>query len=178
MQHVPPSKESELSLVQPASQIKTISSEVTAWEVKSNRLVCAGGGWGVAVAVSVGGEASAPLQICLIGFDFYNYRVIMAFSVQPCRSERQLLAHKHAVIAESEGLMEGLMQGRGRDGGIGNGLWLSSGYWVFDRTPGGHPSNNNRINGKGMLRMSVQWGAAVAFESLSDASVIVLSTTW
>lgn len=62
-------------------------------------------------------------------------------------------------------------------GGIANGLWLSSGYWVFDRTPGGQGSNNDRINGQGTMRMSAPRGAAVAFELPSDACVIVLSTT-
>lgn len=46
-----------------------------------------GGGDGVVVLLA----ASAPIQICLIGFDSHNYRVIMAFSSRPCRSEKQLL---------------------------------------------------------------------------------------
>lgn len=66
-------------------------------------------------------------------------------------------------------------------GGVGNGLWLSSGYWVFDRTPGGQGSNNDRINGQGTMRMSAQRGAAVAFELPSDAThnfVKALTCCW
>lgn len=37
------------------------------------------------------GGSICPIQICLIGFDFHNYRVIMAFSVTSYRSESQLL---------------------------------------------------------------------------------------
>ncbi len=122
------------------------------------------------------GGGGGPIQICLIGFDSHNYRVIMAFSTRPCRSERQLLRTPACcqMVYSRERATE---RGEREMGGIGNGLWLSSGYWVFDRTPGGQGSNNDRINGQGTMRMSAQREAAVAFELPSDASVIVLSTT-
>lgn len=120
------------------------------------------------------GWASAPIQICLIGFDSNNYRVIMAFSIQSCWIERQLLCAP--ACCQMVYSRKRARRKRGI-GGIGNGLWLSSGYWVFDRTPGGQGSNNDRINGQGTMRMSAQQGAAVAFELPSDASVIVLSIT-
>lgn len=48
------------------------------WEKRVNE------GWGE-------GGSICPIQICLIGFDSNNYRVIMAFSTRPRRSESQLL---------------------------------------------------------------------------------------
>lgn len=123
--------------------------------------------------------SSAPIQICLIGFDSHNYRVIMAFSSRPCWSEKQLLSTPTCcqIVYGTEWATEEREErwggGRWR---FCNGLWLSSGYWVFDRTPGGRGSNNDRINGQGTTRMSPQQGAAVAFELPSDASMIILST--
>lgn len=86
---------------------------------------------GLCVCVSVcvvGGRlvwaASAPIQICLIGFDSHNYRVIMAFSSGPRRSERQLL-HAAAccqMVCSGEGAGGGGAWGSPMD------FWLSSGY--------------------------------------------------
>ncbi len=101
----------------------------------------------------------------------------MAFSTSHVEVKSSCSAHPHAVrwfIAESERQSGEREKERG---GISNGLWLSSGYWVFDRTPGGQDNNNDRINGQGTMRMSAQQETAVAFELPSDASVIVPSIT-
>lgn len=62
-----------------------------------------------------------------------------------------------------------------RERGIASGLWISSGYWVLDRTPWDRGINNGRINGQGTMRMSAPQGACVAFEPASTANTMALS---
>lgn len=72
--------------------------------------------------------ASAPIQICLIGFDSHNYRVIMVFSTQPRRSERQSLcapACCQMVYSTEPGESEE------REGDGGNWQWTLVKQWLL-----------------------------------------------
>lgn len=113
-------------------------------------------------------EAGICPRICLIGFDFHNYRVIM-LSLTGCEVGEVPPRQPASSSSSSSSLVTPLSATEAVEQGrvwIDRDHWLSSGYWVLDRTPGDHASNNDWINVWGAMRMSEPRGTPATWPLL------------